>query len=182
MVPFPVYLCQMKHRLQQLDRFLFQRVSIAPLVVFRLVFGSLLLYSTLRTWQQGWIYDLYLEPTYHFGFFSWLQPLSGDGMYYVYAVLALSAVGIILGLFYRLSTLTFFLLFAYCELLDKTNYLNHYYLVTLLLFWLLLVPAHRLYSLDSLLFPKIKSTSCANWQVLVFKVQLSIVCFFAGLA
>lgn len=182
MVPFPVYLCQMKHRLQQLDRFLFQRVSIAPLVVFRLVFGSLLLYSTLRTWQQGWIYDLYLEPTYHFGFFSWLQPLSGDGMYYVYAVLALSAVGIILGLFYRLSTLTFFLLFAYCELLDKTNYLNHYYLVTLLLFWLLLVPAHRLYSLDSLLFPKIKTTSCANWQVLIFKVQLSIVYFFAGLA
>ncbi|MBX2876519.1 MAG: HTTM domain-containing protein [Saprospiraceae bacterium] len=172
----------MHNVLYRLDHFLFKSVSIAPLVVFRLVFGSLLLYSTIRTWQKGWIKELYLDPSYHFSFFSWLKPLSSTGMYWVYAFLIISALGILLGLFYRFSTLLFLLLFTYVELLDKTYYLNHYYLVTILTFWLLFVPANRFYALDALLFPKIKSSTCANWHIAIFKVQLSIVYFFAGLA
>ncbi len=172
----------MYNALNRLDNILFRPVSIAPLVVLRLAFGSLLLYSTIRTWQEGWITELYIEPSYHFGFFSWLKPLDANGMYMVFLLLGLSALGIILGLFYRISALLFFLLFTYCELLDKTYYLNHYYLVSLLTFWLILVPANRWYALDTLLFPKIKSATCANWHVLIFKIQLSIVYFFAGLA
>lgn len=168
--------------INRLENFLFRKVSIAPLVVLRLVFGSLLLFSTIRTWQKGWVSELYIEPDYHFGFFSWLKPLNEGGMYLVFLILGLSALGIILGLFYRVSTFLFFLLFTYCELLDKTYYLNHYYLVSLLTFWLAVVPAHRWYSLDTLIFPKIKSATCANWHILIFKVQLSIVYFFAGLA
>ena len=103
-------------------------------------------------------------------------------MYVVFILLGLCAVGIILGLFYRVSASLFCLLFVYCELLDKTYYLNHYYLVSLLTFWLILVPAHRWYSLDTFIFPRIKSATCANWQIWIFKVQLSIVYFFAGLA
>jgi hypothetical protein len=44
------------------------------------------------------------------------------------------------------------------------------------------VPAHHWYSIDTKLFPKIKSSSCKNWHILIFKFQLSIVYFFAGLA
>ncbi|MEM9884496.1 MAG: HTTM domain-containing protein [Bacteroidota bacterium] len=172
----------MQKLLNKLNHFLFEEVSIAPLIVLRIVFGSLLLYSTTRTWQKGWISELYIEPTYHFGFFTWLQPLAGNGMYIVFFLLCWSAFCIIIGLFYRIHTLLFFCLFLYVELLDKTYYLNHYYLVTLLSFWLVLVPANRWYSLDVLLFPKIKSPTCANWHILIFKVQLSIVYFFAGLA
>lgn len=172
----------MYNALNRLNDYLFETISIAPLVVFRVAFGSLLLYSTFRTWQKGWIEELYIEPSYHFGFFSWLEPFNPNGMYLIFAVLMLSTFGIILGLFYRVSTLLFLVLFAYVELLDKTYYLNHYYLVTLLTFWLALVPAHRWYSLDILIFPKIRSSVCANWHVLIFKVQLSMVYFFAGLA
>ena len=88
----------------------------------------------------------------------------------------------LLGLFYRISTTVFFLLFTYVELIDKTYYLNHYYLVSILVFWMILVPANRSYSIDSLISPKIKSQVCDNWCILIFKVQLSIVYFFAGLA
>ncbi|MEO1261222.1 MAG: HTTM domain-containing protein [Bacteroidota bacterium] len=172
----------MQNALTKLNSALHKRVSIAPLVVLRLAFGCLLLYSICRTWQEGWIAELYIEPHYHFSFFSWLKPLGADGMNLVFILLGASASGIILGLFYRISTLSFLILFTYVELLDKTYYLNHYYLVTLLTFWLALVPANRWYSLDVLLFPKIKSATCANWHVLIFKVQLSIVYFFAGLA
>lgn len=172
----------MNSALHKLNNYLFRSVSIAPLIVFRLLFGALLFYSTIRTWQKGWIEELYLQPTYHFSFFSWLQPLEGNGMYIVFILLIISSIGIILGLFYRLSTILFFLLFLYVELLDKTYYLNHYYLVSTLSFWLILVPANRWYALDALLFPKIKSATCSNWHILIFKVQLSIVYFFAGLA
>ncbi len=169
-------------RIENINTYLSQPVSIAPLVVFRIAFGSLLLYSTIRFAQQGWIHTLYIEPQYHFGFFPWLKPLSGNGMYFVYLLLGVSALGIIIGLLYRASTTTFFILFTYCELIDKTYYLNHYYLVSLLTFWLMIVPAHRWYSVDSVLFPKLKSAYCAHWHILIFRVQLSIVYFFAGLA
>jgi len=32
------------------------------------------------------------------------------------------------------------------------------------------------------LFPKLRADDCANWQVMIFRIQLSIVYFFAGLA
>ena len=161
---------------------LFKRVSIAPLVVFRIVFGSLLLYSTIRTISKGWVDELYIDPSFYFSFFSWLKPLEGNGMYVVFGLLVVSSLGIVIGFLYRLNAILFFLLFAYCELLDKTFYLNHYYLVSLLSFLLIVVPAHGRFSVDALLFSGVKRDNCAQWQVLIFKIQLSVVYFFAGLA
>lgn len=172
----------MNHRFDRLNTWLYKRVSIAPLVVFRIAFGLLLLYSTYRTYEKGWIKELYIDPTYHFAFFSWLTPLEGDGMYLIFGLLGMCSIGIIMGCLYRLSTLFYFVLFAYVEFLDKAYYLNHYYLVSLLVFWMIWVPAHHWFSIDVKLFPKIKSTTCNNWHILIFKVQLSIVYFFAGLA
>ncbi|MEM6318050.1 MAG: HTTM domain-containing protein [Bacteroidota bacterium] len=166
----------------QFHNWLHRRVSIAPLVVFRMMFGSLLLYSNYRTYEEGWISELYIDPIYHFGFVSWLTPLRGDGMYIIFGLLCLFAIGIMLGFLYRISTIGYFLLFTYVELLDKTYYLNHYYLVSLLVFWLIWVPAHRWYSVDAQLFPKIKSATCSNWHISIFRLQLSFVYFFAGLA
>lgn len=161
---------------------LFRHTSIAPLVVFRIAFGLLLLYSIYRTYEEGWIKELYIDPIYHFSFFSSITPLDGQGMYIVFGLLAVSALGIAAGFLYRLNTVIHFILFVYVELLDKTFYLNHYYLVTLLVFWLIWVPAHHWYSIDAWLFPKTKSTTCKNWHILIFKIQLSVVYFFAGLA
>ena len=169
-------------RLVKANAYLIERVSIAPLVVLRIAFGGLLLYSTVRTAQKGWIAELFIDPVYHFSFFEWLHPLKGNGMYIVFFLLGLSALGIILGFMYKVNTALFFILFTYCELIDKTYYLNHYYLVSILTFWLALVPAHRRYSVDSILFPGIRSQTCSRWHILIFKAQLSIVYFFAGLA
>ena len=162
--------------------FLFKRTSIAPLITLRIAFGGLLLYSTLRSIQKGWVEELYIAPTYHFGFFSWLEVASPLTMQVIFWLKALFAALIIIGLLYRIATLGFFALFTYVELIDKTYYLNHYYLVSMLCFWLFLVPANRKYAIDAFLFPKIRANECANWQVMIFRIQLSIVYFFAGLA
>src|SRR5688572_5583940 len=108
-------------------------VSIAPLAVFRVLFGGLMLAATLRFILKGWVYDLYIAPKFFFTYygFEWVRPLPGEGMYLVFGVLALSALLVMLGSFYRVAATVFFLTFTYIELLDKSNYLNHYYFVSI---------------------------------------------------
>ena len=172
----------MQLTLVKFKEYCFRQVSSAPLIVFRILFSALLFYSTIRTIYKGWVHHLYVLPTYHFTFIDGLPLPSENTIYAIFGLLALSSLFMLLGLFYRISTTVFFLLFTYVELIDKTYYLNHYYLVSILVFWMILVPANRSYSIDSLISPKIKSQVCDNWCILIFKVQLSIVYFFAGLA
>jgi len=159
-------------------------VSIAPLAVLRIAFGGVMLYSIIRFVLKGWVYEFYVAPKFYFGFygFEWIKPFNETGMYIVFFLLGLSALFILLGFFYRASVLTFLLCFVYVELLDKTNYLNHYYFISIFTFLLLLVPAHRYFSLDVLRKPSLKVTHVPNWTIYIFKFQLLIVYFFAGLA
>jgi hypothetical protein len=61
----------------------FQEVSIAPLIVFRIIFGALMLIGTSRFILNGWVQKLYIEPTFFFPFlgFEWVKPLPGNWMF-----------------------------------------------------------------------------------------------------
>ena len=74
--------------------------------------------------------------------------MPGNGMFVVFAVMILCALFITLGLFYRAAAAGFFLLFTCVELLDKTNYLNHYYFVSIVSMVLCFLPANKYASLD----------------------------------
>lgn len=104
------------------------------------------------------------------------------GMYAVFAAMAVSALFVMLGLFYRFSAIAFFLLFTYVELIDKSNYLNHYYFVSIVSLLLVLVPANRYFSLDVLRKPSLLVNQIPSWMVDIFKLQLGIVYFYAGIA
>ncbi len=158
--------------------------SIAPLAIVRIVFGAVLFISTIRFIVKGWVRDFYITPSYHFPFygFEWLHPLGAAGMYMVYALMAAAALFICLGLFYRVATVLFFLCFVYAELLDKTYYLNHYYLVTLMSFLLIWAPANKRWSMDVLLRPSLRADVVPSWTILMFKYQLCIIYFCAGLS
>ncbi|MFK8036830.1 MAG: HTTM domain-containing protein [Crocinitomicaceae bacterium] len=159
-------------------------VSIAPLAMFRVIFGIMVLFSTLRFILKGWVHDLYIKPKYFFTYygFDWIKPLNETGMYTIFFVMVICAVGIILGYRYKLSALLFFLLFTYVELIDKTNYLNHYYFVSLVSLLLVLVPAGNYFSLD-VKHNRVKALSFTpKWTIDIFKFQLGIVYFFAGIA
>jgi len=168
----------------KLYKHLHKPVSIAPLVMFRIIFGLLVFFSTLRFIFKGWVQDLYIAPKYYFTYygFDWVKPLPEIGMYAVFIALIFASIGIILGGFYRLSTICFFLLFTYVELIDKTNYLNHYYFVSLVSFLLIFVPAGRHFSLDVFFKRVPKISQVPNWTIAIFKFQLGIVYFFAGIA
>ncbi len=170
--------------MNKLTQYISKEVHIAPLVVFRLVFGFVMFFSVLRFAANGWIHQQYIEPSFHFTYlgFSWVKPFGETGMYLVFAFMALSFLCVALGLFYRLASISTFVLFTYVELLDKANYLNHYYFVSLVCFLLILVPAHRYFSFDVYRKPSLKRTHIPMWSIGVFKLQLGIVYFFAGVA
>ncbi|MCB0179635.1 MAG: HTTM domain-containing protein [Anaerolineae bacterium] len=161
-----------------------QPVSILPLVVFRVLFAMLMLASTIRFVANGWVEAFYLKPEFHFTYygFSWVKPLPGVGLYLVFGLVALAALFIALGFMYRAAIIAFFLLFTYTELLDKTYYLNHYYFISLLSFLLIFLPLHRSGSLDSWLWPALKTGVVPRWTIFAIRVQLGLVYVFAGIA
>lgn len=140
--------------------------------------------GAFRFMASGWIERLYGEPDFFFKFygFEWVEPLSVTGMYWVYGIVGLSALGIMLGLFYRWSALIFWVSFTYTELTDVTNYLNHYYLVVLLGLLLLFLPAHRRFSLDVWRKPSLRVETVPAWCLYVIMLQVGIVYFYAGFA
>ncbi|MCW9708176.1 HTTM domain-containing protein [Fodinibius salsisoli] len=167
-----------------MQKYISSHISIAPLVVFRVLFGFIMLVSTIRFAFRGWIYELYIKPDFFFTYygFDWVQPLGEWGMYTLFFVIGLSALCMMLGYRYRLFSVLFFLCFTYVELIDKTNYLNHYYFVSIISFLLMLVPAHRNFSLDVVRNPSLRLQKVPAWTINIFKLQLGLVYFFAGLA
>jgi len=157
---------------------------IAPLAVLRMAFGAIMFISTIRFILKGWVYDFYVAPKFYFPFygFEWVKPLPELAMYLLFAVMAIASLFILLGLFYRISITAFFICFVYVELIDKTYYLNHYYVVSIITFLLLLVPAHRYFSIDIIRKPAIKVTQVPSWTINIFKWQLCIIYFCAGLS
>lgn len=155
----------------------------APLAVFRIFFGILMLFSLLRFWWNGWIEKLYIEPTYFFSYygFEWVKPLGGF-TYLIFIICALSALFVALGYKYRIAILLFFLSFTYIELMDKTTYLNHYYFISVLSFLMVFLPANAYFSVDALKNPDKSFQFVPRWSVDSIKMLLALVYFYAGLA
>ena len=170
--------------MQRLRAYLTEPMSIAPLTSFRVLFGGVMLVSVLRFVWNGWVDDLYVKPTFFFKYygFEWVQPVGEVGMYAVFALMALAALGVALGAYYRVSAVTFFLAWTYVELLDVTNYLNHYYFVSIAAFLLIWVPAHRAFSVDAWRMPGTAVQQVPRWVVGIFRLQMGIVYVFAGIA
>ena len=146
-------------------------VDPAGIAAFRVAFGALMLFAVVRFVARGWVGELYLEPSFHFTYygFDWVRPLPVWGMGALFALMGLSAIGIMFGAFTRASALVFFLTFGYAELIDKSTYLNHYYLVSLLALLLTLVPSSA-------------SSPVRAWAYLLFRIQVGLVYFYAGFA
>ena len=149
----------------------------ASVVALRRVFGLLGLVALIRFFAHGWIDTLYIAPAYHFTYpgFGWVQPWPGWGMYAHFAALGILSVGIIIGWRPRLCAALFGIGFTYVELLDRTNYLNHYYLMTLVALLLAVLPQPALPNLRG-------DGSVPQWALWTLRFQVGVVYVFAGIA
>ncbi|WAS97231.1 HTTM domain-containing protein [Nannocystis punicea] len=161
---------------------LFAPVDIASLVWFRIAFGLLMIVDVWR--YYGKIGATYIQPGFHFTYygFDWVRPWPGDGMYVHFLVLALAAACVMIGFCYRVAATVFFLGFSYWFLLEQARYLNHFYLIALIAFAMIFVPAGRAYSVDAWLRPRLRAKTAPAWALWFVRFQIGIPYVFGGIA
>jgi vitamin K-dependent gamma-carboxylase len=168
----------------RIARALLRPTDPAALAAFRFGFGALGLVSSVRFLAYGWVDELLIDPRYFFPYWGmeWITPMSARGMHSLFVGLAAASACVALGLFYRAAIVLFFLGFSYVQLIDVANYLNHYYLVSLLALLMAFMPLNRAYALDARLFPAIQREVLPAWCTHLLRFQVGVVYVFAGLA
>lgn len=159
-------------------------VAADSVAVFRIAYGLLVAYGSIRFLAKGWVDALYLEPANHLTYpgFEWVRPLAAPWMHLHMVALAGLGLCIAIGYRHRLAAALFVVGFTYTELIEASLYLNHYWFVTLagLLLWLLPV-GHR-WSLDAALGRVEAAPVVPAGAVWALRAQVAVVYGFAGLA
>ncbi len=165
-------------------RYLFHPIDNSPLIVFRIALGFIFLAESAGAILTGWVHETFIEPEFTFTFigFEWLRVFNGPLMYGWYALMAVLAIGVILGWRYKFCMTALALLWTGCYLMQKSHYNNHYYLMMLLSYMMIFVPAHRYRAVDVKRNPALMRLTCPRWCVLMFVALIGVVYFYAATA
>lgn len=145
-------------------------VDAASVAAFRLAFGIAMTVECIRYMQNGWFRKEYLGNAIHFSYpgFSWIHALPHPSAGALEWTMILAAIGIAAGVLYRLSATLFFAAFTFVFLYEQTQYLNHFYLISLLGLLLIFVPAHRVFSLDAIIGEALRKRNTLNNKCIRF--------------
>jgi len=140
------------------DRWLFKQVDNSALIAFRIIFGLLLACEAFGSMATGMVRRQFIDPDFTFTFigFEFLEPLPGNWMYVFYSVMGIAGLMVMVGYKYRIAITFYAITWTYVYLLQKSSYNNHCYLLMLLNYIMIFLPAHRSVSVDSWLKPGIK--------------------------
>ncbi len=143
----------------------------ATFTLFRLAFGILMALAMLRMFLSGRIAAQFIEPSFRFTYFGfdWVPHPGNTGVYFLFGTALLASLLLLHPRWFRWAAPVFFLSFTWIELIDKTTYLNHYYLVSCLAFMLIWLP----YGSDA---------RSLRRSVLLLRIMIAIVYVHAGLA
>ena len=167
-----------------MHNFLFKHIDNSGLIVFRIAFGLLCFLESAGAVFTGWVKRTLVDPQFTFSFigFEWLQPLPGNWMYAYYMIMSVFGLLIMVGYKYRLSMLMFAIMWTATYLMQKSSYNNHYYLLFILSFLMVLLPANRYASIDVKYNPSLKRISMPAWCKWLFVIQLFIIYTYASIA
>jgi vitamin K-dependent gamma-carboxylase len=159
-------------------------VNTRPLVLFRIAFGSVLVVLVARYFLHGWIDAQFHAPRTLFPWpgFEGVRPWPRPWMHVHFAALGLLAAGLAAGLFTRACAALFCAGFTYVHLIDRTTYLNHYYLVSLMTCLLAFLPLGKAGSLDVHWGLVRGVRSFPAWVPAILRFQVGAVYVFAGIA
>lgn len=170
--------------MDKLTQIFYKPIENSPIIVFRIVFGFLLFAEGFGAILTGWVNRAFVSPQIHFTFigFEFLENLSGPMMYFYFACMGTLGLFVMLGFYYRVSMLGFAILWTGAYLGQKTHYNNHYYLLMLLNYVMVFVPAHHYFSLDVKRKPSLKKNTCPQWVYILLIAKLGIVYTYASIA
>lgn len=170
--------------LSRWDRFLFERVDNSALVLFRMLYGVILASEAFGSIALGAVYDLFIAPQFTFTFigFEFLEPLPGNGMYVLYSLMGLAGIFICIGFKYRWAMLFYAIAWTYVYLLQKSSYNNHCYLIMLLNYIMVFLPASRAVSMDAKRYKNFEQPYMYRWIYVFIIALLWIVYAYASIA
>jgi vitamin K-dependent gamma-carboxylase len=159
-------------------------VDAAALAYFRIVFGLVLAWEARRYLRYGWVEAFFFPRPFRFTFwpFGFLEPWPGSGMKLHFMALMVIGLMVAAGLFYRLAAVLAFLGITYVFLLEKALYLNHMYLVCLVAFLMIFLPANRIWSVDAWRRRGVRTSVVPAWTLWLLRFQLALPYFFGGIA
>jgi len=158
-------------------------VDAASLAVFRVGLGVILLWEVWRYFHYGWIRDFYVETKFNFTYpgLDWLKPLPGVGMYLLFLVLGAVAICVSLGRFYKAAMSVLAIGLSYVLLLEQTAFLNHLYLVSLICWLMIAVPADREWCWRRGGNKPYQSTTLPSWCLWMIRTQIAIAYVYGGI-
>jgi len=167
-----------------MNKFLFKHIDNTGLILWRVAFGLLITIEAFGAIATGWVRRNFIEPEFTFNFIGldFLQPLPGNGMYFYFVLMGIFGILITIGYKYRFSMFCYALMWTCVYLMQKTSYNNHYYLMMLLCWLMVFLPANRWFSVDANRNPKLKSAGVPRWTYLVVILQVWIVYTYASIA
>ncbi len=157
-------------------------VDASSVSVVRIALGALVAIEAVAYLIGGELRRSFLDPGFHFGYWplEWVQPLPEPWLQLAFAGLAAVGVLVAAGLLYRLAAPLMLLGFTYLFLLDKTEYLNHFYAVVLLALLLAVIPADRALSVRSR--RRGGPLSIPLWSVWLLRFQIGVIYLYGGIA
>ena len=151
------------------------------LAVVRIAFGAIGLLSAVRLVARGWVDTLLVTPAVHLRYpgLEWVPVPPERGIHLLVGVVAVSALGVMVGCWYRVAIVSFWFAFTWLELIEATVYLNHYWFMTLAGALMVFLPMASTWSVDARRRGDRSVPLGAVWLV---RFQVGIVYCFAGLA
>lgn len=167
-----------------MNQLFFKNIDNSPLIVFRIFFGFLIACESFGAILTGWVHKVLIAPKFTFSFIGldWLQPLPGFGMYFYFIIMGLFGIAIMLGYRYRVAIISYTILWAGVYFMQKTSYNNHYYLLLIISFYMIFLPANQYASLDVKQQRTPEQKAMPYWVSLLFIIQVAIVYFYAAIA
>ncbi len=150
--------------------------------LFRIGFGIVLLWEIIYWLRIDFVKIFLTNPQvqFYYEFVPFLKPLPEGILTFLVLGLLVASIFIIIGKYYKVAMSFFFIVFTYIFLLDKAYYNNHLYLVSLISFLMIFIPADHKLSLSKK--GKYLDNPTRYWHLLILKLQLVLVYFFGGIA
>ncbi len=161
-----------------------QPIPIGPIVYFRIIFGLAIGAWAAKAIAEESVSRYYIEPVFHLKYpeFAWVSVWPGEWMQWHFLTLLAASIGVAVGLAYRLSALLVAVGFTQLFLADKTLYQNHYYLICLLSWIAVILPAGNALSVDALLRPAIRTNFAPAWTLWLVRFQIAVPYIYGGIA
>lgn len=168
-------------RAQKLHRELQKPVDGASLAAYRIMFGLLMIGYCFHMISTPYLHDSYAQPKMLFSYygFGWVQRLPLPVLYGIACTMLGATVCFTVGILQRTAAAFVCLAWTYFFLLEKAYYINHFYLVSLLMFLFALLPVNGSFTPRWAGYGDAKIPGWALWSI---RVQFGIVYFYAGLA